>query len=326
MTIWTGEGAMISRAGPVQGILRSTPAWVQFRRWQREGFLRAYRRARLWRRVLDTPPVRTSMRSPVAVEVHIVCHRLDYLPAIWALKTFYRAARVDFPLVIHVNGTAEQVVFNRLRSHFPDATLFPRDVADELVEPQLIASGFPRLAAARRSSPFMIKLTDLPLLAGGAVVLGIDSDVLFFAEPQDILERCARPTWRYLFQRDPVSTYNLDQAEALREFGVRLAPRVNTGILIYPRDLPDMAAFERYLEYPGVARPTGFIEQSLYALHASELGAVDYLPEGYLIDLRAGLSYDGLTARHYAGQTRPLLTTEGMPRVLRSGLLTEDGA
>jgi hypothetical protein len=307
--------------GPVRRILRSNQAWVAGRRLQREGFLRAYQRSVLWRRVLESPPVRTGPRSPAAIEVHVACHRLDYLAAIWALKTFYLTSRVDFPLVIHVNETGTRTVFDRLRSHFPDAALVPRNVANESVESRLFAAGFPRLAAARRASPFMVKLTDFPLLAEGAMVLGFDSDVLFFREPKEILDRCAGPTPGYLVQRDLESTYNISEEGALREFGVRLAARVNTGFLVYPRALPDMSAFERYLEHPGVARANGFIEQTLYALHASEVASVSYLPDAYLLDARAGLPFDALTARHYAGPTRPLLTSEGIPQVVRSRLL-----
>jgi hypothetical protein len=301
--------------------VRAVPAYVALRRWQREGFVRAFRRLRLWRRVLATPAVRTAPRSPSAVEVHTLCYRLDYLAALWALKTFYRTSGDDFPLVIHVSGTAERKVYDRLRAHFPDATVIPQSEADQEVERRLSAGGFTRLAAARRASPFMLKLTDFPLLASGATVLGLDSDLLFFARPGELLQRAAQPRRGYLFQRDPESTYNLTESAALRDFGVPLAPRVNTGILVYPRDLPDFAAFERYLAHSGVARPSGFIEQTLYALHASEIGAVTYLPDTYLIDLRPGLPHTGLTARHYAGPSRPLLTIEGMPAVWRAGLL-----
>jgi hypothetical protein len=305
----------------IRQAVRTVPAYVALRRWQREGFVRALRRARLWRRVLATPPVRTAPRSAGAVEVHTLCYWLDHLAALWALKTFYRTSGAEFPLVIHVSGAAERKVFDRLRAHFPDATVVPQAEADRAVGRRLAAGGFVRLAAARRASPFLLKLTDFPLLAAGATVLGIDSDVLFFAHPRELLERAAQPGRGYLFQRDPESTYNLTADEALREFGVRLAPRVNTGFLVYPRDLPDLAAFERYLAHPGVARPTGFIEQTLYALHASEIGAVAYLPDTYLVDLRPGLPHARLTARHYAGPSRPLLTSEGMPAILRAGLL-----
>ena len=301
--------------------VRAVPAYVALRRWQREGFVRAYRRVQLWRKVLATPPVRTAPRSANAVEVHLLCYRLDYLAALWTVKTFYHTSGVDFPLVIHISGPAGRRLLDRLRAHFPDAALIPQTQADREVERRLTVGGFTRLAAARRSSAFMLKLTDFPLLASGTTVLGLDSDVLFFAQPRELLEHAARPGRGYLFQKDPQSTYNLSETTALQDLGIRLAPRVNTGIIVYPRELPDLAAFERYLAHPEAAQPTGYIEQTLFALHASELGAAAYLPDSYLIDLRPDLPHAALTARHYAGQSRPLLTTEGMPHVLGAGLL-----
>jgi len=302
----------------IRRVIRGFPAYVAVRRWQREGFLRAFRRDRLWRRVLATPPVQTRPRSATAVEVHTLCYRLDYLPAIWALKSFYRNAAVDWPLVIHVSGAAKPLVFRRLRAHFPGATIIGQLEADEVVGRRLAEGGFVRLAAARRASAFMLKLTDYPILCEGATLLGIDSDVLFFARPQELLDRCSKPGDSYLFQRDPVSTYNISAESAQREFGIALAPRVNTGIMVYARGLPDLEAFEHYLTDPGVAVPNGFIEQTLYALHASAVGSVAYLPDSYALDLRAGLTYDSLVARHFAGPSRPLLTAEGMPWLLRT--------
>lgn len=306
--------------GQLRTTVRKIPGYVAFRRWQREGFLRAFRRHQLWKKVLATTPVRTASRSSTAVEVHTLCQRLDHLPAIWALKTFYRTSGVDFPLVVHVNGRPERAVYDRLRDHFPDATVVPQDEADRVVCRRLDDLGFARLAAARRATPFMMKLTDYPILAGGATVLGIDSDVLFFAPPRELLVRTANPGPGYLFQRDPESNYNITPEAAHRVFGIDLAPQVNTGLMVYTADLPNLSAFERYLSDSGVAVPNGFIEQTLYALHASEIGTPEYLPESYSIHLQAGLPYDGLVARHYAGQTRVLLTDEGMPWVFRNNI------
>lgn len=300
-------------------LARKNETYLDLRRLLREGFFRAFRRHRLWRKILWTAPVRTAPHSASAVEVHALCYRLDHLPAIWSLKSFYRASEVDYPLVIHVNSWAERSVYDRLRKHFPDALLLPQQDADKRVEKRLAGMGLWRLAEARRASPFMLKLTDFPLLASGEVVLGIDSDVMFFSRPGELLERCARPNARYVVQTDPTSNYNLTAAAAVRYFGIPLAPRVNTGLLVYPRELPDMQAFERYLANPDVARPSGFIEQTLYALHGSELGRLDWLESArYQIDLRAGQPYEGVVARHYAGSSRPLMTAEGMPKVAKA--------
>src|SRR5262249_55123886 len=116
----------------------------------------------------------------------------------------------------------------------------------------------------------------------------------------------------FLFQQDPESTYNVSIERADAALGVSLRPRINTGIMLFPLACLDLHRCDDYLADPEVARPTGFIEQTLYALHASETRLVTYLPESYLVDLRAGLSYDGIVARHYAGPSRTLLTDEGM--------------
>jgi hypothetical protein len=300
-----------------RGLLRSSPTWVALRRAQKEGWLRALRRLRLWRRILATPPVVTAPPRPQGdLEVHLLCHRGDYLSALWALKSFYRFAAVDFPLVLHWNGPPCVAAWHQLRAHFPNVRLVPQDEADREVAAQLRRRGLPRLARARPQSPFMLKLTDFPLCAAARRLLTLDGDVLFFAPPAELLAACDRRTEDFLFQRDPESTYNIAPESALAELGVPLAPRVNTGIMVYECAALDLARCERYLEHPEVARPNGFIEQTLYALQASARGLVSYLPDSYLVDLRAGLPYDGLVARHYAGPSRALLTQEGMPRLL----------
>lgn len=312
----------MSFVGRLRTAAWSIPFYVAIRRWQREGFLRAYRRSRLWRQILATLPVRTAPRSSTSIEVHTLCYRLDYLPAIWALKTFYKTSGVDFPLVIHVNGIAEKNVFTHLRTHFPDATIVQQEQADRVIGRRLSAGGFHRLAIARRASPFMLKLTDFPMMAEGATIIGIDSDVLFFARPEELVETALCPGRKYLFQRDLKSVYNTTFESAMALFGIQLAPSVNTGIMVYSADLPDMASFDRYLADPSISVPNGFIEQTLYALHASEIGGVNYLPHTYLLDLSPNLSWDGIVARHYAGPSRMLLTYEGMLRILATGLLS----
>ena len=70
------------------------------------------------------------------MEVRVLTWRRDWINLIWALKSFYYYARVDFPLYIHdgglVRGQAEQLLH-----HFPDAVLVSEGEADALVETAL---------------------------------------------------------------------------------------------------------------------------------------------------------------------------------------------
>jgi hypothetical protein len=291
----------------LRAILRRSHAWVAFRRIQREGLLQALRRWRVWTRILRTPPVTTRTaagREPV--EVHLVCYRNDYLCAIWALKSFYLQAAVDYPVTIHLQGKMRARAVRRLRAHFPQARIITQHEADSIVDPWLARHGFHRLLAARAANHYMLKLTDYHILSDAERLITLDSDVLFFQRPSALLAFRGA----HIFQRDPESTYLVSQIP-----GVPIAPRLNVGIMSFVRESISLARCEEYLaQFP---QREGWLEQTLYALHASETGTAECLPENYLISLDPGIDPATLVARHYAGPSRPLLTEEGMPYILR---------
>lgn len=302
--------------------LRHNRSWRNLRRLQHEGPLKALRRWRLWSKILKTAPVLTEkVTAGAPVEVHVLCYERDYLCAIWALKSFYHFAQVRYPLAIHVQGRAPERVRTRLKAHFPAARIIVQGEADAVVEKWLNERGFVRLLGARRRSPFMLKLTDFSLLSEAVHLLTIDSDVVFFSRPSDLLIATEAPLPANLFQRDPVSTYNLSEERAFEELGIRLAAQVNTGIMLFPRDSIELSRCEQYLAHPEIAQPNGWIEQTLYALLASEQGRVTYLPDSYLVSLETNVPLDNLIARHYAGPTRAQFTYEGLPELIRRGSL-----
>lgn len=306
--------------------LRRNRAWVTLRRAQREGFVNALRRYRLWTKILRTPPVSTDeVREGAAVEVHVLCYERDYLCALWALKSFYRFAGVRFPLVVHVQGRASRLMKGRLKKHLPSARVVLQEEADAGVEAWLAARGLTRLVEARRRNPFMLKLTDFALTCRAVNLLTLDSDILFFRRPSELLAAADTdaPVELTLFQRDPASAYNITEERAREELGVALAPRVNTGITLSARGALDLARCEEFLAHADVARPTGWTEQTLHALAASERGRVEFLPESYLVSLAPHADVRSLVARHYAGPSRALLTTEGMRALERAGFLCE---
>jgi hypothetical protein len=308
----------------IRRALRSNRHWVSARRIQREGPLAAFKRWHLWSRILDTGAVTSSVADERSlVEIHILCSERDYLCAIWALKSLYRFAEVTCPLAIHLQGWCPPRVGRRLRQHFPQARVITHSAADVLVDAKLGARQLHRLRELRRRSPFMLKLTDFVLFCRASRLLLLDSDVLFFAPPRHLLEGVHFPCNTALFQRDLESTYNIGAHTALERFGIRLTPAINTGIGVVPRDAIDLERCEYFLSDPEVARANGFIEQTLYALCVSERLAVNYLPEDYLVSLQPRADINMLTARHYAGPSRPLLTGEGLPALIRQGFLRE---
>ena len=210
-----------------------------------------------------------------------------------------------------------------MRGHFPGARIVSQAEADAIVEPQLASAGFNRLLALRRKTPFMLKLTDFVLMCQTPRLVLLDSDVLFFAYAPDLIEAAHSTSPDALFQRDIGDMYNISRERALQRFGFRLAPRVNSGIALVSRAAVNLARCEDYLSDDEVARPNTMVEQTLYALALSERSEIEYLPDSYFLSVQPCAEMCGLVARHYAGASRALFTSEGLPRLIEAGLLTE---
>ena len=293
---------------PFRDAFRRSQTWVIFRRAGREGYLHAFRRWMLWRRILKTAPITTGTEGDT--EVRLMCYYLDYLCAIWALKSFYRAAGVRYPLSIQIQGRAPARVERILRRHFPDARIVTQGAADSEVERHLVDCGWMRLLEARRANQYIQKLTDNVIMSGFPYILLLDSDVLFFRKPEELLAF----EGDHIFQQDFESTYVIEKAA-----GVRVAPRLNAGIMKFRPASISLARCNAYLaDFP---KYEGWLEQTLLALHASETNTANILPPTYLISFDRNINPDTLVARHYAGPTRPLMTEEGMPWLIRHGFL-----
>ncbi len=288
--------------------LRRNNTWIMLRKAHREGFGNAYRRWLTWRKILKTAPVITETEGET--EVRLICYLFDYLCAIWCLKSFYRAAGVQLPLTIQIQGNAPPHVARTLLQHFPKARIVTQPQADAIVEPHLIRHGWTRLLEGRRANQYMQKLTDNVILSGFERVIVLDADLLFFHKPTELLEFSGK----HIFQRDIASTYLVEQAA-----GVKIAPRLNVGLMKFVPASISLARCNDYLaDFPTYS---GWLDQSLLALHAAETHTANILPPSYLISFDRHVDPDSLVVRHYAGPTRSLMTEEGMPWLMERGFL-----
>ncbi len=288
--------------------LRRNNTWIMLRKTHREGFGTAYRRWLTWRKILRTAPVITETEGDT--EVRLICYAFDYLCAIWSLKSFYRAAGVNLPLTIQIQGDAPPRVARTLLQHFPNARIVTQPEADAIVEKHLADHGWTRLLEGRRANQYMQKLTDNVILSRFHRVITLDGDLLFFHKPTELLEFSGN----HIFQQDQASTYLVQEAA-----GVKIAPRLNAGLMKFVPSSISLARCNDYLaDFPTYS---GWLDQSLLALHAAETHTANMLPPTYLISLDRHVDPDTLVVRHYAGPTRSMMTEEGMPWLIQRGFL-----
>lgn len=311
----SSQALLESLAQPLRRFLRRQPVWVQLAWLRREGLLNAWRRRRIQRLILDTPPIRTARDG--RVEVRILTWQRDWINAMWALKSFYHFACVDYPLYIHDGGLTEEQV-ERLRAHFPDAGVILRPQADAQMIADLAGRGLQNCLGYRSKHPFALKLLDFFHLSCAEYVISIDSDILFFRRPAELLIRNGEnPPNRY--NRDPGYWYSASADKLESQFRVRPAPSINAGLSLIRKGTIHFDAIEKWLSDGDAFTDLWLAEQTLHAMCAA-LHSYELLPDTYLVSTELG-PLTGLISKHYPGFFRPYLYQEGMKYLVRTGFL-----
>jgi len=306
-------------------ILRSLRERLNSYRWyrnarhvQKTGLIRYAAWHARERLILRSPPVRTRHvgDSTAPCEVRLMTCKRDWRLALWAAKSFYYFARVDWPISFHDGGGLNRSIRDEVQRHFPAASIIGWDDATKLVQPRLLSEGLENVAVARLANVMVRKLVDFAALTRAPNMVCFDSDVLFVGEPADVVRLGSGRPDRLWFNRDSHSMYSITGEQAKDWFGLVLPEHVNAGLSVMSVRLVDFA-FLNGAFAPGripVNRDV-FPEQTVCALLSARLGPA-FLPPEYSVatgtpplDVRALR----LVSRHYVCPVRYLLYDEGIP-------------
>jgi hypothetical protein len=298
--------------------MRLTPGslWLRLRQKFGHGVRVAWYRDVVRPRILNTLPIRGT--TDRRCEIHVLTSKNDWLNLIWTLKSFYVASGRRYALCIHEDGSLSERELELLSAHFPSARLIRRSDADARLESVL--RDFPRSLAFRKSNVLALKVFDFIEFLQAERMALFDSDLLFFTEPVEYLERIEDAEYSLnTFNSDVAEAYTVEREAVEERFGHELACRVNTGLGLVQAGSIRWEWIEQYLALPGILDGHFWrIEQTLIALCSSRHG-VELLPAEYRVSLAPGQRTGCF--RHYVGAIRHLMYGEGIRRLATEGFL-----
>jgi len=285
---------------------------LRLRQTYAHGLRVAYFRDVVRPRILKTAPIRTTDDSQC--ELHVMTSSDDWLNLIWTLKSFYVASKRRYRLCIHEDGSVPPDGIEQLQRHFPAARLVRRTNADARVLAEL--SAYPRCQHFRKTNLLSPKVFDFTSYLEADRMLCLDSDLLFFKEPLDLLQRIEDPNFKKnVFNADFGSAYTVTAETAMKYLGLTLRERINSGLGLVHRGSMRWDWIEEFLGIPGILQGHFWrVEQTLIALSSCRFG-VELLPEPYALFFKGAVG--DRPFRHYVGRIRHLMYREGMPKLLR---------
>lgn len=279
------------------------------------GIRTAYYRDTVRQQILTTKPI-VNTTNPCC-EIHVFTSATDWLNLVWALKSFYYFSQRHYALCIHDDGSLSSEMQAQLKQHFPQARLIDRQTADVRVLEQL--KSHPRCLEFRKTNPLSPKVFDFASYLESDRMLLLDSDVLFFEEPTELLRRIEDPDYRLnSVNADIANAYTVDAETVREQCAVELIDQFNSGLGLIHKASLNFDWIEEFLGLPDIIGHFWRIEQTLYALCSSRFG-VELLPPDYAVHLEGEI--DGSPCRHYVGKIRHLMYSEGIRHLVQHGFL-----
>lgn len=251
-----------------------------------------------------------------SISVHFLLGRSQVAMTALAACTFRHFSQLDCEYVFHDDGSLRKQDVDFLKSHVPEAKIWFREDADAAIEKKVNNTTIEK--ARETHPPLMLKLIDVFELSQSETVFFIDSDVLFFQPPIDLLNPPDESKW--YFNKDISSAYIMNSDEARDTFGVELIEKINTGLWRSPRSLYSREFIIEVLEHPNFemmrSRRKHVAEQTLAALLACRGNAAAFLPPTYNVSLDKSPTVE--VCKHYVGKIRKDFATEGVNHLLNT--------
>jgi hypothetical protein len=202
--------------------------------------------------------------------------------SLFCAHSFARAAGVNPLLEFLSDGNLSDENSATLLRLFPQATVRNHADLDDIVREALPPSKFPVLHAVRKNFVLLRKLTDAMAGRRGYALL-FDSDMIFWREPHELLDRAGKGESLYL--TDTVADgYTVSRAELGRTLGVPVAVGVNSGLVGLDSSKIDWELIERACEFLRSARgDQRLLEQTLWAIALGAANAIPLDPSTYRV-------------------------------------------
>lgn len=165
------------------------------------------------------------------LEIHILVCKRDLILAINNIKSFRKYEELSLiPIVFHDDGSLDENSIQLLNT-LNNITIIPRDVADKEIYQHI--KNYPnakqyRLGNSNINLWHKIKLFDFFYFSKTKNILCLDSDLLFFKKPNEILNYVNSKTPFYFPDIQSSYCFNEPKNE------ISVLPNVNTGIIYIP--------------------------------------------------------------------------------------------
>ena len=264
------------------------------------------------------PPLPISEKSDF--EIHTLCGKKHLDMGIWATYSIARFLK-NICFIVHSDGTLDKDTFSMWKKIVPNIQLIEKDERNQVVKKKM-EKKYPILYNWRCNNWASAQLIDVQFFGKNDRLLNMDTDVLCFQYPTDLVNAFREDKPRFRWGKDLLDAYTQPLKKLKDTTGLNVPHALCAGFLLTPRLIDkDFAYLEKMLselQKNNIFNLNhNWATQTYYGFLAANSENAVPLPQAY--DITKRKTTDEMVLRHFVGvpRIRPRYFLEGVPRILR---------
>ncbi|GGE44377.1 hypothetical protein GCM10011413_08120 [Pedobacter psychrotolerans] len=140
-----------------------------------------------------------------------------------------KVSKIPFQFILIDDGSFDQKLINQANEQMPDVKIITKQEVEANLESKLPIKDFPYLHYKRKVYPHIKKLTDIHTIGDETYKLVLDSDMLFWNEPLEMINWLKDPEG-CLYMLDTVESYGYDKKLMHDLCGFEIPKLLNVGV------------------------------------------------------------------------------------------------
>jgi hypothetical protein len=230
---------------------------------------------------LNLPPVTSSNDG---LPVYFLTGKNYLYQTLFCIRSLNLVAKTNFRFVLVDDGSFDEVLINRIKKQLPGADIVTKDIIAQNLQRVIPEAQFPYLHQKRAVYPHIKKLTDIHTIPGNDWKLVLDSDMLFWHEPFEMLEWLRSPN-RQLHMIDCGEAYGYSKKLMEELANKTIKPLINVGAIGLNSNNINWHDLERWAETLEQREGTSYyLEQALSAMLIGDEHATVLPPGKYIVN------------------------------------------
>lgn len=251
------------------------------------------------------------------VEVHTLLCKRDIHMYLWAIRSLVYHADIKCPIVVHDDGSLDELDYQLLRAKVPNIKIIPRSVADQKIS--VLLQDFPSCQVYRSRSILSLGLFDYNLLSNADFILSFDSDILFFRSPEKLISAIREKDNGVIYHTCESSDSSYASDPVLAKQFSSIISGFNGGLIFYPRKIFELPEVEEIVSWLLNNKDNIKFRLGEQIVNAILVGRRTNFPFSaqYSNLPTANVVKDNLVSKHYHSAVKGLFWLEGIREMIR---------